>query len=267
LLYGAPQIASTPLPYTSSYLSSGWVSLRNEWQGNKVWIGLNALVPGGGHQHADRLSLLSYSHGQLLALEKATPYNENVTRELGTFSPSHNTVTVDQTSQKQGEALSGDEVPAVAYFFAPSVAKFAELHADHLYSQATVYRRSVILIEDIYVDMFRVQGGTVHDWIIHHAGGPPRFSLPMNEGTFSPSEWLTNGKQQVRRARVENVWDARWTVDQVTSRLTIMGAAGTDVHALETYPVDNAVITPQNPPCQTLVCFRQGCVKSRRGAG
>ena len=207
LLYGAPQIVSTPLPYTSSYLSSGWVSLRNEWQGNKVWIGLNALVPGGGHQHADRLSLLSYSHGKLLALEKATPYNENVTRELGTFSPSHNTVTVDQTSQKQGEALSGDEVPVVAYFFAPSVAKFAELHADHLYPQATVYRRSVILIEDIYVDMFRVQGGTVHDWMIHHAGGPPRFSMPMNEGTFSPSEWLTNGKQQVRHARVENVWE------------------------------------------------------------
>ena len=134
LLYGAPQIVSTPLPYTSSYLSSGWVSLRNEWQGNKVWIGLNALVPGGGHQHADRLSLLSYSHGKLLALEKATPYNENVTRELGTFSPSHNTVTVDQTSQKQGEALSGDEVPVVAYFFAPSVAKFAELPADQMQS-------------------------------------------------------------------------------------------------------------------------------------
>ena len=52
------------------------------------------------------------------------------------------------------------------------------------------------------------------------------------------------------------MWDARWTVDQVTSRLTFMGAAGTDVYALETYPVDNAVITPQSPPCQTL-CVRR----------
>ena len=221
-----------------------------------MWIGLNALVPGGGHQHADRLSLLSYSHGKLLALEKATPYNENVTRELGTFSPAHNTVTVDQTSQKQGESLSGDEIPLVVYFFAPSVAKFAELRADHLYSQTTVYRRSVILIEDLYVDMFRVQGGTVHDWMIHHAGGPPRFSMPLSEGTFSPSAWLANGTAQVRHASVEHVWDARWTVDEVTSRLTIMGAAATDAYALETYPVDNAVITLQSPPCQTL-CVRR----------
>ncbi|MHB8952983.1 MAG: heparinase II/III domain-containing protein [Pirellulaceae bacterium] len=256
LLYGAPQIVSTALPYTSAYLSSGWISLRNEWQGNKVWIGLNALVPGGGHQHADRLSLLSYSHGKLLALEKATPYNENVTRELGTFSQSHNTVTVDQTSQKQGEALSGNEAPLVAYFFAPSVAQFAELHADQLYPQANVYRRSIILIEDIYVDMFRVQGGTVHDWMMHHAGEPPRCSVPMSEGTFTPSEWLAGGTQQVRYARVENTWDVRWTVDEVTSRLTIMGAAGTNVFALETYPTDNAVITPHSPPCQTL-CVRR----------
>src|SRR5690606_22472538 len=67
LLYGAPEIVQQPTSYTSSCLSSGWVSLRNEWGGNKVWIGLNALIPGGGHQHADRLTLLSYSHGKLLA--------------------------------------------------------------------------------------------------------------------------------------------------------------------------------------------------------
>ena len=56
LLYGAPEIVQQPLPFTSSYLSSGWVSLRHEWQGNRAWVGLNALIPGGGHQHADRLS-------------------------------------------------------------------------------------------------------------------------------------------------------------------------------------------------------------------
>jgi MoxR-like ATPase len=91
------------LPFTSSQLSSGWVSLRNEWQGNRAWIGLNALIPGGGHQHADRLTLLSYQQGQLLALEKATPYNESVTRNLGTLSPSHSTVTVDGTTHRMAD--------------------------------------------------------------------------------------------------------------------------------------------------------------------
>ena len=42
----------------------------------------------------------------------------------------------------------------------------------------------------------------------------------------------------------------------MTSRLTVLGAAGTDVHALQTYPIDNAVITPQSPPCQTP-CVRR----------
>jgi len=117
LLYGAPDIEKHQTPFTSSYLSSGWVSLRSEFGGSRAWIGLNALIPGGGHQHADRLGLVSYSHGSLLALEKATPYNESVTRELGTFSQSHNTVTVDMTSQKQGESLTGDETPKATFFF------------------------------------------------------------------------------------------------------------------------------------------------------
>ena len=36
----------------------------------------------------------------------------------------------------------------------------------------------------------------------------------------------------------------------------MLGAPGTEVYALETFPLDNAVITPRNPPCQTL-CVRR----------
>jgi hypothetical protein len=258
LLYGAPQIAQATLPYTSSYLSSGWVSLRNEWQGNRVWVGLNALIPGGGHQHADRLTLLSFSHGQLLALEKATPYNESVTRELGTLSPSHNTVTVDLNSQKQGEALHGAEIPQVAFFLTSPFAQFAELHADHLYPQTRLYRRSVALVEDFYVDLFRVEGGTNYDWFLHHAGPLPRLSLPLQPGSFAPSNWLANGSRQVRQADARAPWEATWSVQDVTSRLTMLVAEPATVYSLETYPVDNAVVTPRNPPCQTLCVRRAG---------
>jgi hypothetical protein len=258
LLYGAPQILESSQPFTSTHLSSGWVSLRNEWQGNRVWLGLNALIPGGGHQHADRLNLLSYSHGQLLALEKATPYNEKVTRELGTFSQSHNTITVDMQSQKQGEVLKGDEIPKVAMFVTSRIGQFAELQADHLYPQAHVYRRSVALIEDVYVDFFRVEGGTNYDWMFHHAGPAPKFSMPMNDGSFVPTDWLANGSVRVRQATVDGTWNARWSIEGVTSRLTMLGAEATTVYGLETYPLDNAVITPRNPPCQTLCVRRTG---------
>lgn len=256
LLYGAPRIEQSPEPLTSSYLSSGWVSLRSDWLGNKTWIGLNALIPGGGHQHADRLTLLSHSQGQLLALEKATPYNESVTRVLGTLSQSHNTVTVDQQSQRQGEALKGDQVPKVTQFFTSLLVQYAELNADHLYPQTRIYRRAVALIEDFYVDCFRVEGGTNLDWLFHHAGPAPSLSLPMRDGHFAPKDWLANGSERVLQASATGPWEARWKLGEVTSRLTMLGNEPTTVFSLETFPLDNAVVTSRNPACPTL-CVRR----------
>ncbi|MCC6696634.1 MAG: alginate lyase family protein [Candidatus Hydrogenedentes bacterium] len=256
LLYGAPAIEKHDTPLASSYLSSGWVSLCSEWEGNAVWAGLNALIPGGGHQHADRLGLLIYSQDTLLALEKATPYNESTTRNLGTFSPMHNTVTVDMISQTQGEALKPEQVPEVALFHASDWVQFAELRADRLYPQASVYRRSVALIEDIIVDGFHVEGGATHDWTLQHAGPAPELSMATADSTFEPAEWLYNGSDRVRAGAGDAAWNARWHVGDVTSRLSMAGAADTTVYALETYPIDNAVITADFPACQTL-CVRR----------
>jgi hypothetical protein len=101
-----------------------------------------------------------------------------------------------------------------------------------------------------------VTGGTNHDWMLHHAGPAPRLSMPVTEGKFVPADWLASGTTNVRRAQLDGTWDARWSVGAVTSRLTMMGAPVTEVYALETFPMDNAVITPRNPPCQTL-CVRR----------
>jgi hypothetical protein len=258
LLYGAPEIRKHATPFSSSYLSSGWVSLRNEWQSNRVWIGLNALDAGGGHQHADRLNLVSYSQGQLLALEKATPYNENVTHDLARLSPMHNTVTVDQISQKPGASLHGAELPKVTFFFTGPIAQVAQLNADHLYPQTQEYRRTVALIEDIYVDQFTVRGGKVLDWMFHHAGTTPELSVPLKEETFTPASWLAHGVPTARVGRTDNTWESRWRINDVTSRLTMFGAPGTEVWSLQTYPVDQAVITKDHPACQSLCVLRHG---------
>ena len=256
LLYGAPRIVQGYTPYTSSYLSSGWLSLRNEWNGNRFWVGLNGMIPGGGHQHADRLTFTHYSHGKLLALEKATPYNESVTRILGTLSPSHNTVTVGKESSKQGEALKGDEIPEVRYFYGGPSLKYGEVHADKVYGETTAYRRSVAVVEDVALDCFRVVGGSPHDWMVHHAGGPPKLSIPMEPATFEPKDWLTNGTDNVLRGTTADAWNAQWRVDDVNSRVTLLGSGGTTIYQLQTYPLDNAVVTDKTPPCETL-CVRR----------
>lgn len=259
LLYGADEIVQRPTPFTSSYLSSGYVALRNEWKGNRTWVGLNALIPGGGHQHADRLGLLTYSHGKLLAVEKSTPYNEATTRDMGTFSYSHNIVTVDKTSQPQGESLKGEQVPRVTHFAALPTVKFAQLNGDRVYGQTQRYRRSVAMIEDVVVDYFDVRGGKVHDWMVHHAGTAPQLSVAVEDrNTFEPAGWIYNGSGRVRRGDGGKAWSAQWKVDhQVTSRLSMRGSGVTEVFALETYPLDSAVINKEHPACQTLCVRRQ----------
>ena len=256
LIFGAPAIVQHETPFTSSYLSSGWVSLRREWQGNRVWAGLNALIKGGGHQHADRLSLALYSEGELLALEKSVPYNESHLRELGTQTPAHNTVTVDFQSQPQGEALTEEQTPKVVYFHAGPAVQYAEIHGDGLYPQAAVYRRSVAMVEDIVLDLFRVEGGETHDWIVNHGGTAPALSLETTPAAFTPAAWLANGSPSTRTASTADAWTAQWHVNDVTSRLTMLGALATQVFALETYPLNNAVVTDGYPPTQTL-CVRR----------
>ncbi len=256
LLYGAPTVVQHDLPYTSSFLSSGWVSLRNEWEDNQVWVGLNALIKGGGHQHADHLTLTLFAHGQLLALEKSVPYNEATLRVLGTETAAHNTVTVDFESGPQGESLTPEQTPEVVYFHDGPVAKYAEIHGDNLYAQTTVYRRAVAVVEDVVVDCFRVEGGETHDWMVHHGGAAPTLSLDMTDGSFEPKAWLAGGRDAVQTATTDGTWTARWSVADVNSRLTMLGAAATQVFALETYPLNNAVITDAYPPTQSL-CVRR----------
>lgn len=256
LLYGAAEIVQRETPFTSSNLSSGWISLRSEWKGNRLWAGFNALVKGGGHQHADHLSLTHYSQGELLSLEKSVPYNEQNLRELGTQTPAHNTVTVDFQSGSQGETLTAEQTPVIQYFHAGPLVQFAEVRGDKLYAQAPVYRRSVALVEDVMIDLFRVEGGQTHDWMVNHAGPAPQISLPVDPGTFTPEAWLAGGSGKVFSATTGDRWNAQWAVKGVTSRLTMLGSPATRIFALETYPLDNAVITAAFPPTQTL-CVRR----------
>lgn len=256
LLHGAPEITQHETPFTSANLSSGWVSLRSEWNSNRVWAGLNALIKGGGHQHADHLTLTHFSQGELLALEKSVPYNEQNLRELGTLTPAHNTVTVDFESGPQGEALTPEQTPIIRYFHAGPEVQFAEVHGDRLYAQTSLYRRSVAVIEDVIVDCFRVEGGTTHDWIVNHAGTAPALSLETTAGDFEPQAWLANGSGKIVAGATGDTWTAQWPVNGVTSRLTMIGALETRIFALETYPLNNAVITEAFSPTQTL-CVRR----------
>jgi hypothetical protein len=46
LIYAAGTIEKKPAPYQSANLSSGYVALRREVDGNRLYAGVNALQPG-----------------------------------------------------------------------------------------------------------------------------------------------------------------------------------------------------------------------------
>jgi hypothetical protein len=181
-----------------------------------------------------------------------------VTHDLARLSPMHNTVTVDSTSQKGGWTLQGEQIPKVAYFFTSPMAQVAQLNGDHIYPQTQEYRRTVVLVEDVYVDQFCVLGGKVLDWMLHHTGSEPELDLSLKDEPFEPAGWLAHGVPRARGARTDGTWEAHWKVKDVTSRLTMLGAPDTEVFALQTHPVDQAVITKDHPPCQSLCVRRHG---------
>jgi hypothetical protein len=92
--------------------------------------------------------------------------------------------------------------------------------------------------------------------MLHHGGASTELSIPMAEGSFEPADWLYNGSGNVKSVMTDSDWEARWQVGDAQARLTMAGAEGTEVFALETYPIANAVITKDDPPCQTL-CVRR----------
>jgi len=78
----------------------------------------------------------------------------------------------------------------------------------------------------------------------------------MSEASFEPEAWLYNGTRKVTRGDGSADWQAIWKAGETTARLTMAGQPGTQVYLLETYPVDNAVITENHPPCPAL-CVRR----------
>ncbi|HIE14681.1 TPA: hypothetical protein EYP70_05355, partial [Candidatus Bathyarchaeota archaeon] len=122
-----------------------------------------------GHGHFDRLDLGIFAYGQVLLPDFGYPEtcNPEDPRRFGFFSHTigHNTVMVNQRRQQMeaGRLQTFDVTPNV---------KVVEVSAEDVYSGIVdCYRRNVMLVDAAssayLIDVFRVEGGEQHDWIIH----------------------------------------------------------------------------------------------------
>ncbi|HJN19153.1 MAG TPA: heparinase II/III family protein, partial [Armatimonadota bacterium] len=249
LMYGADTIEEKPVPYQSANLSSGYVALKREAGSNRLYAGLNALMPGSGHSHGDRLHLLTYSRDRMLTGEKRTRYNDPDQRVYSGASYGHNTVTVDETSQVHGNFLKDERIPHIDTFVDLPAAQVAEAHGDKVYEHADVYRRLLCQFDEYLLDIFRVEGGKVHDWLYHGIGEELVLSIPVESKTdFEPALYVMNGEPDYKAGAADDTLTATWRIPaepeseypgrrrDVLSRVTVAGVPGQTAFALSTFP-------------------------------
>ncbi len=126
---------------------------------------------GYGHTHLDTLNIMLFAAGRELISDIG--YTHTVIRPFTVGSLSHNLVVVDGADQRG----SGVDPPADGYAIAsgrlgPSV-QYIEAGGEGAYPELVdLYRRALSVVEcpdgtGYVVDVFRVSGGSQHDWLLH----------------------------------------------------------------------------------------------------
>jgi len=123
--------------------------------------------PGYGHKHADDLSLIVWAKGRELLSDLG--YTHTAYRRWATSTPAHNAVVVDEANQQTGR----DRCDLLLFDSGAGPVQTVEATGAACYPDITrVYRRQVLLVDvsptqAYVVDIFRVAGGSQHDWFLH----------------------------------------------------------------------------------------------------
>jgi len=153
-----------------------------------------------GHEHLDSLHIMAWSQGQeMISSTRYRPLPDDVsTREWHGMTAGQNTVVIDETSQLSrlsshrrkiteidafpfpdpryrayghGDSLTDGKLRLFAAQWAP--VQMAEAQGEEAYhGLADLYRRTLVMVEvdpqhAYLVDVFRVRGGQMHDWMLH----------------------------------------------------------------------------------------------------
>ncbi|MFO7945639.1 MAG: heparinase II/III family protein, partial [Armatimonadota bacterium] len=126
---------------------------------------------GYGHTHADTLNLILFGQGRELACDIG--YTHTILRPYANSSLAHNLVLVDEQDQR----TSGTNPPAdghlASWAEAGDTVRYCEASGAGAYPEkCSEYRRALAVVKlpdggAYVVDVFRVTGGSKHDWVLH----------------------------------------------------------------------------------------------------
>ncbi len=207
---------------------------------------------GYGHAHNDNLNLTLWAKGKEMLPDVG--YTWTQMRYWATCTLAHNLVVVDRSEQ----SLSGSDGDLLWFF--PDSAGVGVVEADGIRAYRSIegmqmYRRMLAMVPvspaDAYVvDVFRVKGGTLHDWALHGDADEDtraECSLPLSGSLenlmIAGEEWvepMIEGARHPMYGMVRDVasgtTDAGFTVDFRYDdeagrgmRLHMLPAAGSEV--------------------------------------
>jgi len=223
-------------------------------------------APHTGHWHPAPMDLVLYAKGHELASDLGYYGAMHwLTKDWIRTCPAHNTCIVrdstgrhDFMHQVQGELRTlfkpSDPVSVV------EVCERDPADLQHIPGDLPVYQRTCALVrvptDDHYViDVFRVRGGTWHDYYFHSqarhcaVSGVELSPLPANESLYDASGFLPKQKRpsgsglirSLKRGQTDGVYEVTWRSvpdfrgekiavnEDVGLRLTMLGRAGTQV--------------------------------------
>ncbi len=211
-----------------------------------------------GHDHFDMLNFFLYAKGDELISE--TDYGSGALRGWTASMPGHNTVVIDEqepfhrSSAPRRQFTDIDAMPDVEdYDWArytighgvcltdgqlrlfstdgPNGLQVVEVDGQRTWPAelCSLYRRTICMVQssgpDVYfVDIFRVRGGSVHDWMLHgplHLNYTAQTSLPL-QADPDPERKLHTWIGNLRGASTQDQWDITFTAETGQKVRTIM---------------------------------------------
>jgi hypothetical protein len=186
LWFGVDHLPDAPPPALGSRnaTASGYAILQRGDSVQATWLCLKYGPHGGGHGHPDKNNFVLYSKGQVLFPDPGTrPYGSPLHGEWDRVTLAHNTLVVDETSQRSatGKCLAFGSDHGIDY---------AMTDAGDIYDGVRFVRTAMLLNENLVVFVDQVQSDKPHtlDLACHYTGrwtkaaSGEKPALPSKEG-------------------------------------------------------------------------------------
>ena len=177
---GDTKLLPTPLPRSQNYIAAGWghALLGDGHAGAPHWKTQSQahlhFSLAAEHAHHDCNSILLFAHGEEMISDLGYFHHPLRWWSGGTFS--HNLVTIDEQEQNREQSKGTLDLCITQW---PGIA-VARSEGKNAYRDiATQYRRTLIhntrhLKLPYVIDIFEVQGGDQHDWLLHGSASPTK---------------------------------------------------------------------------------------------